>query len=142
MVQDLPDLMADERAIRQIWLNFLTNAVKFSPAGSTVYMVARYVDDGSFIIGVHDEGPGIPENELSIVIETFQQGTEGRSQPGSGTGLGLAIVKGLAEAHGGQFVLESEVGVGTQANVVLPASCIIHETGAPVGFRRTAVAYP
>ena len=140
--QDLPDLMADERAIRQIWLNFLTNAVKFSPAGSTVYMVARYVDDGSFIIGVHDEGPGIPENELSIVIETFQQGTEGRSQPGSGTGLGLAIVKGLAEAHGGQFVLESEVGVGTQANVVLPASCIIHETGAPVGFRRTAVAYP
>ncbi len=140
--ETLPDLMADERAIRQIWLNFLTNAVKFSPAGNTVHMVAKYADDGSFIIGVHDEGPGIPENELAIVVETFRQGTEGRSQPGSGTGLGLAIVKGLAEAHGGQFVLESEVGVGTRAYVVLPATCIIHATGEAEGFKRTALAYP
>ena len=56
--------------------------------------------------------------------------------------LGLAIVKSLAEAHGGQFVLESEVGVGTKAYVVLPATCIIHATDEAESFKRTALAYP
>lgn len=139
---DLPDLMVDERAIRQIWLNLLTNAIKFSPAGSCVHMVAKCTADGSFLIGIHDEGPGIPQDELSIVIETFGQGTEGKSRPGSGTGLGLGIVKGLTEAHGGRFVLESEVGVGTKANVILPATCVFHGAGAPTAHERTATAYP
>ncbi len=140
--QPLPDLLADERAVRQIWLNLLTNAVKFSPAGSRIHMVADYAADGSFLIGVRDEGPGIPANELKSVIEMFGQGTEGRSRPGSGTGLGLAIVKGLAEAHGGRFVLESEVGVGTKAEIILPASCIFHRLHTTTLPLRTEVAYP
>jgi two-component system, cell cycle sensor histidine kinase PleC len=120
----MPLLRADKRAVRQIWLNLLTNAVKFSPAGSRIHMVAEYLSDGSFLVGVHDEGPGIAPEELERVLETFGQGTEGIARPSSGTGLGLTIVKGLAEAHGGAFVLESDVGEGTRAHVTFPAERI------------------
>lgn len=136
----VPTLRADKRAIRQIWLNLLTNAVKFAPAGSHVYMVADYLPDGSFIVGVHDEGPGIAPDELEKVLETFGQGTEGIARPGSGTGLGLSIVKGLAEAHGGTFVLESELGMGTRAHVAFPIERI-----APPNIEalvRLSKAYP
>ncbi len=122
--QAMPLLHADKRAVRQIWLNLLTNAVKFSPAGSRILMVAEHQVDGSFVIGVHDEGPGIAPDELERVLETFGQGTEGIARPGSGTGLGLSIVKGLAEAHDGTFVLESHVGEGTRAHVIFPADRI------------------
>lgn len=138
----LPDLQADARAICQIWLNLLTNAVKFAPKGSEISMVADYTADGSFFIGVEDNGPGIPENELAIVLETFGQGTEGKSRPGSGTGLGLAIVKGLTEAHGGTFLLESEVGIGTRAKAVFPPQCVVPHEGRSTSLRRRAVSYP
>ncbi len=136
----LPDLRADKRAVRQIWLNLLTNAVKFAPSGSRVHIVADHEPDGSFRIGVYDEGPGIAPEELEKVLETFGQGKEGVSRPGSGTGLGLSIVKGLAEAHGGLFTLESELGAGTQASVIFPRERIM-----PLGadsLDRLSKAYP
>lgn len=136
----LPDLHADKRAVRQIWLNLLTNAVKFAPSGSRVHLVANYETDGSFCIGVHDEGPGIAADELEKVLETFGQGKEGVSRPGSGTGLGLSIVKGLAEAHGGLFTLESELGVGTRARVVFPRNRVLPAN--PDSINRLSKAYP
>lgn len=136
----LPELHADKRAVRQIWLNLLTNAVKFAPSGSRVHIVADYGSDGSFCIGVHDEGPGIAEDELEKVLETFGQGKEGVSRPGSGTGLGLSIVKGLAEAHGGRFTLESELGVGTRANVLFPRNRVL--PASPDSINRLSKAYP
>jgi len=139
---DLPDLEADARAVCQIWLNLLSNAVKFAPNGSEIRMVADYTADGSFFVGVEDNGPGIPENELATVLETFGQGTEGKSRPGSGTGLGLAIVKGLTEAHGGTFVLESEVGNGTRAKAVFPERCIAQHQPHVTSHRQRAVSYP
>jgi len=139
---ELPDLEADARALCQIWLNLLTNAVKFAPNGSEIRMVANYTADGSFFIGVEDNGPGIPENELATVLETFGQGTEGKSRPGSGTGLGLAIVKGLTEAHGGTFILESEVGNGTRAKAVFPERCLLPHKPRVAPRHRRAVSYP
>ncbi len=140
LCSSLPDLHADKRAVRQIWLNLLTNAVKFAPNGSQVHLVAEYRSDGSFRIGVHDEGPGIAEDELDKVLEKFGQGQEGVSRPGSGTGLGLSIVKGLAEAHGGQFLLESELGVGTRASVVFPRDRVLSVTKSSIN--RYSKAYP
>lgn len=136
----LPDLHADKRAVRQIWLNLLTNAVKFAPSGSRVHIVADYEADGSFCIGVRDEGPGIAEDELEKVLETFGQGKEGVSRPGSGTGLGLSIVKGLAEAHGGLFTLESKLGVGTHASVIFPRDRVL--LASPDSINRLSKAYP
>jgi two-component system, cell cycle sensor histidine kinase PleC len=141
-VENIPDLEADARALCQIWLNLLTNAVKFAPTGSEIRMLANYTEAGFFFIGVDDKGPGIPENELSTVLETFGQGTEGKSRPGSGTGLGLTIVKGLAEAHGGEFVLESEVGVGTKAIAIFPPNCIRSVHPHSETRRQRAVSYP
>ncbi len=136
----VPDLRADKRAVRQIWLNLLTNAVKFAPSGSRVHIVAGHEPDGSFCIGVHDEGPGIAPEELEKVLETFGQGKEGVSRPGSGTGLGLSIVKGLAEAHGGLFNLESELGVGTRASVTFPRERIM--TPDAGSLNRLSKSYP
>ncbi|MCE7997460.1 MAG: HAMP domain-containing histidine kinase [Rhodobiaceae bacterium] len=136
----LPDLHADKRAVRQIWLNLLTNAVKFAPNGSHVHIVADYEADGSICIGVHDEGPGIAKEELEKVLETFGQGKEGVSRPGSGTGLGLSIVRGLAEAHGGQFILESKLGVGTRASVTFPPKRVLPAN--PASINRLSKAYP
>ena len=138
--RSLPELHADKRAVRQIWLNLLTNAVKFAPSGSRVHIVADYEPDGSFCIGVHDEGPGIAEDELENVLETFGQGKEGVFRPGSGTGLGLSIVKGLAEAHGGLFILESELGVGTRASVTFPRDRVL--PASPGAINRLSKAYP
>lgn len=118
----LPHLRADFRAVSQIWLNFLTNAIKFSPEGGVVRLTARQLADGALSIGVIDQGPGIAPEEMDTVLETFSQGAAGIAKPDSGTGLGLSIVKGLIEAHGGHLILESKVGHGTHAQAVFPAA--------------------
>ena len=118
---DLAPILADGRALRQIWINILTNAIKFSPPGSSVHLYARTDEVGDLHFGVQDEGPGIPENEIDKVLEAFTQGASGIAQPGAGSGLGLAIVRGLMEAHGGRFELTSPPGKGTRADCVLPA---------------------
>lgn len=118
---DLPILSADARAIRQIWINLLTNAIKFSPQGTTVTLIARLDPSGDLRIGVHDQGAGIAENEIGRVTEAFTQGAAGVAQPGKGSGLGLSIVKGLISLHGGRFEIRSKLGQGTQAEAVFPA---------------------
>jgi len=117
---DLPVLRADARAMRQTWINLLTNAIKFSPPNTTVRMIARLDPSGDLRFGVHDEGPGIAGSEIDKVMEAFAQGAAGIAQPGKGSGLGLSIVKGLLGAHGGRFELRSTLGQGTQAEAVFP----------------------
>ncbi len=119
---DLPILTADARAMRQTWINLLTNAIKFSPPNTTVTMIARLDPSGDLRFGVHDRGPGIAESEIDKVMEAFAQGAAGIAQPGKGSGLGLSIVKGLLAIHGGSFELKSTLGEGTQAEAVFPAA--------------------
>ncbi|HEY4344983.1 MAG TPA: ATP-binding protein [Parvibaculum sp.] len=116
----LPTLYADARAMRQIWINLLTNAIKFSPSGTTVTMVACLDPTGDLRFGVHDQGAGISETEIGRVTEAFTQGAAGIAQPGKGSGLGLSIVKGLLSLHGGSFEIRSALGQGTQAEAVFP----------------------
>lgn len=119
---DLPILNADARAMRQIWINLLTNAIKFSPANTTVKIFARLEPSGDLRFGVHDQGAGIAESEIDRVMEAFTQGAAGIAQPGKGSGLGLSIVKGLLSVHGGRFELRSMLGKGTQAEAIFPAA--------------------
>ena len=119
---DLPLLLADARAMRQTWINLLTNAVKFSPPGSKVTIFARLEPSGDLRFGVRDQGTGIAESEIERVTEAFTQGAAGVAQPGKGSGLGLSIVKGLLAVHGGRFEIRSELGKGTDAEAVFPAS--------------------
>ncbi|MBX3446718.1 MAG: HAMP domain-containing histidine kinase [Parvibaculaceae bacterium] len=116
----LPVIYGDARALRQTWINLLTNAVKFSPPDSTVLMFGRLEESGELRFGVHDNGPGIAEGEIEKVLQAFTQGASGLAQPGKGSGLGLSIVKGLLAVHGGRFELKSVLGTGTQAECVMP----------------------
>ncbi len=134
---DLPMLYADSRAIRQIWINILTNAIKFSSAGTTITMIARLDPTGELRFGVHDQGAGISENEIGRVTEAFTQGAAGIAQPGKGSGLGLSIVKGLISLHGGRFEIRSALGRGTQAEAIFPIDRLRH-AGQPDGRRATA----
>jgi two-component system cell cycle sensor histidine kinase PleC len=119
---DLPILVADERAVRQVLLNILSNAVKFTSAGGTVTAFARIGVEGGLCFGVVDTGVGITQEDQARIFQKFGQGRHDVAIVDKGTGLGLPIAKGLVEAHGGHMALESEVGVGTTVTVYFPAA--------------------
>jgi len=118
---DKVDVYADDRALRQILLNLISNALKFTPARGRVTAFLRVADGGEIEFGVEDTGLGIREDDLARVFENFGQGRHDVTTTDKGTGLGLPIVKGLAEAHGGRVDLASRVGEGTRVTIVLPA---------------------
>jgi two-component system cell cycle sensor histidine kinase PleC len=121
----LPRIWADERAIRQVVLNLLSNAIKFTPQGGTIMIKVGWTGTGGQYFSVRDTGPGIPEDEIPIVMSSFGRGTLAQKNAEEGSGLGLPIVKGLVELHGGSFVLNSKVREGTEVIVVLPPERIM-----------------
>jgi len=118
---DAPPLYADERALKQILINLVTNAVKFTPEGGRIAVVAGAARGGGFQILCEDNGPGISRDKLDKIFTPFSQVDNRYDRQAGGTGLGLALVRGLAELHGGRAWLESEYGKGCRAYVVLPA---------------------
>jgi two-component system cell cycle sensor histidine kinase PleC len=115
-----PPLYADERALKQILINLVSNAVKFTPEGGRIEVVGGPARDGGFQIMVRDNGPGIPPDKLDKIFTPFSQVDNRYDRQAGGTGLGLALVRGLAELHGGRAWLESEVGHGCSVFVNLP----------------------
>ena len=109
----------DERRIRQVVLNLLWNAVKFTPSGGAVDVRAARID-GEVHVSVADTGPGIDLEDQARIFEEFQQAAAGREQR-EGTGLGLALSKRLVELHGGRIWVESEPGKGSTFVFTLPA---------------------
>lgn len=122
---DLPKLWADERALRQIILNLLSNAVKFTPAKGIVTVKIGWTQPGGQYLMVRDNGPGIPEAEIPVVLSTFGRGSAALKDAEEGTGLGLPIVKGLLELHGGTLILRSKLREGTDAIAVFPPDRVI-----------------
>ena len=112
----LPKVMADPERIQQALSNLVGNAIKFSPAGSKIVVVARKDGDG-VIISVVDNGKGIAAEQLPRVFDRYWQSSRTDRQ---GAGLGLAIAKGIVEAHGGRIWIESKQGEGTTASFSLP----------------------
>jgi signal transduction histidine kinase len=115
---EVDTVTGDERRIRQVVLNLLWNAVKFTPPGGAVDVHAARVD-GEVRISVADTGPGIAPEDQTRIFEEFQQAAAGREQR-EGTGLGLALSKRLVELHGGRIWVESEQGKGSTFVFTLP----------------------
>jgi two-component system cell cycle sensor histidine kinase PleC len=118
--EGLPQLWADERAVRQICLNLLSNAVKFTPTGGTVTLRVGRTGTGGQFLSVKDTGPGIPESEIPRVLRSFGQGSLAHQTAEGGTGLGLPITKGLTELHDGAFELKSKLRYGTEVIISFP----------------------
>jgi two-component system cell cycle sensor histidine kinase PleC len=123
---DLPRIWADERAVRQIVLNLLTNAIKFTPQGGQVTLKVGWTSAGGQYVAIKDTGPGIPEEEIAVVMASFGRGTLAQKNAEEGTGLGLPIVKGLIDLHSGMFKLKSKVREGTEAIVVFPPERVMN----------------
>ena len=121
----VPHVRADQRLLRQILINLVSNAVKFSPAGNTVRVGAVSLPDHHMRIFVRDEGCGIPEDKIAHVLEPFGQVSDPKHYHGQGTGLGLPLAKAMAELHGGKLTIESEVGKGTSVYLDLPTERMI-----------------
>jgi signal transduction histidine kinase len=123
--EKLPSLNADERAFRQILLNVLSNAVKFTPAGGRVHLGIRVESLGDLAITVTDTGIGIPAEKVSQVTSPFFQVDGAMHRQFAGTGLGLNIVAKLAALHGAKLEIESREGVGTAVSVRFPPARVI-----------------
>ncbi|TIS58824.1 HAMP domain-containing sensor histidine kinase [Mesorhizobium sp.] len=134
VVQDfettLPRLFADERAVRQITLNLLSNAIKFTASGGEIRVRVGWTAGGGQYISVRDNGPGIPEEEIPVVLSAFGQGSIAIKSAEQGTGLGLPIVQGLLAMHGGEFELHSKLREGTEAIAIFPLSRVMEELPA------------
>lgn len=117
--RNLPDLVADRRACRQILLNLLSNAAKFTAPGGTITVTVRQEHD-DLVLSVRDTGIGIAANDLPRIGTPYVQLAQDRGERDEGTGLGLSVVRGLTELQGGSLALESEAGRGTTATVRLP----------------------
>jgi len=126
LTPSLPVVWADQRAMRQICLNLMSNAVKFTPKGGRITLSVGATADGAQYLSVRDTGPGIPEDEIPKVLQAFGQGALAQQNAEGGAGLGLAIVQNLIELHGGSLVLTSQLRKGTEAKVILPAFRVLH----------------
>jgi two-component system cell cycle sensor histidine kinase PleC len=116
----MPRLWADERAVRQICLNLLSNAIKFTPQGGEIWLKAGWTASGGQYMSVTDTGPGIPEEEIPIVLASFGQGSNSIKSAEQGAGLGLPIAKSLTDLHGGTFSLKSKLRIGTEVIITFP----------------------
>jgi two-component system cell cycle sensor histidine kinase PleC len=122
----LPRIWADERAVRQVTLNLLSNAIKFTPQGGSVTIKVGWTRSGGQYLSIRDTGPGIPEDEIPVVLSSFGRGSLAQKNAEEGTGLGLPIVKGLVELHGGEFKLLSKVREGTEVIVIFPPERVMN----------------
>ncbi len=116
----LPEMQLDARAMRQAFINLITNAIKFSRAGTVVTISGGRAANGGVTIAIRDQGIGIEAAQLAHVFDPFWQADAMRRQNQDGVGLGLAITRRLIEAHGGSIAAESRKGFGTTMTVHLP----------------------
>ena len=125
-VQDsLPNVVADQRSMRQIVLNLLSNAVKFTDGGGQVIVSARLEKNGNISLKVKDTGRGMSEPELERAMEPFRQVQPVAGDGILGTGLGLPLTKALAEANRASFQISSEPKIGTVVEIVFPTTRVL-----------------
>jgi len=122
---DLPQIWADARSIRQVILNLLSNALKFTPQGGTIWLKVGWTAGGGQYVSIRDTGPGIPAEEIPIVLSSFGQGSIAIKSAEQGTGLGLPIVQALVQMHDGKFELKSKLREGTEVIATFPRSRVM-----------------
>lgn len=128
----LPNIVADQRLLRQVFINIVTNAVKFSHAGGQVEVKAFMAASGEMQCQVIDHGVGIPKDKIAEALEPFGQVSE-RPENSSqqGTGLGLPLAKAMVDLHDGTMELISDTGQGTIVNLRFPAARVMQKRPKP-----------
>lgn len=124
-VPRLPPLYADERRMKEIVLNLLSNSVKFTPQGGRVSLTAQVDASNGILITVADTGIGMDANGVAKALQPFGQVDSRLQRKFEGTGLGLPLTNGLVKLHGGELIIDSTPNVGTTISVHLPASRVL-----------------
>ncbi len=120
VIEDGLQVKAVERMIRQIVINLVGNAIKFTPAGGTVYLSGRLRSDGGYEIAVRDTGVGMSEKEMAHAMMPFGQNDNRFTGKHDGTGLGLPLAKAMLELHDGTLSMSSIPDIGTTVTMILP----------------------
>lgn len=127
--RDIPAVWGDYIRFKQVVLNLLSNAVKFTPSGGTVILKCEVEDNHrkqpQLLISISDNGIGIAQEDIEVAMQFFGQIDSGLNRKFDGTGLGLPLAKKLAEMHGGEFSLTSEIGKGTVVSFTIPHDRIL-----------------
>ena len=131
-LDDVPDVIGEELALKQILLNLLSNAVKYTPDQGRITISGHVNRDGRLHISVTDTGIGLDDYEIQKALSPFGQVESDLDRKGSGTGLGLTLVDALVKLHGGEFELFSQKGIGTTATMILPVDRIVKSKEKPV----------
>lgn len=118
-------LEADERRVKQVVINILNNAVKFTPPGGRIDVSVGLADDGGMVIAIADSGPGLSREEQHVAMSPFGRTRHALETAQEGTGLGLPLSKSLMEAHGGQLIMDSAPGQGCAVSLVFPAERVL-----------------
>jgi len=138
--ENLPEMTGDPRAFKQIVLNLVSNAVKFTEHGGTV-TVAAQVEGARLVMRIADTGVGIGTEDLKRIGDPFFQAGKTYQRRHEGTGLGLSIVKSLVALHGGEMTVDSKIGEGTTVTVALPLAYVAPvESAEETNIRQIAPA--
>ena len=122
---NVPQIVADLRSIKQIALNILSNAIRFTPAGGQIVVSTAYEANGSVALRIRDTGVGMTRSELEQAMKPFRQVTTGARKRGDGTGLGLPLTKAMVDANRASFAISSTPNEGTLVEVVFPSPRVL-----------------
>jgi len=122
---NVPQIVADLRSIKQIALNILSNAIRFTPAGGQIVVSTAYEANGSVVLRIRDTGVGMTRSELEQAMKPFRQVTTGARKRGDGTGLGLPLTKAMVDANRASFAISSTPNEGTLVEVVFPSPRVL-----------------
>jgi len=125
--EEIPQLFCDKNRFKQVMLNLLDNAIKYSPPGNVIHIKALTAPDGHLVISIKDNGFGIAPEQLETALTPHGRTDTAIKSKSEGAGLGLPLAKSLIERHGGQFDIESAIGKGTIIQITLPKSRLLHK---------------
>ncbi|MFZ5502516.1 MAG: sensor histidine kinase [Pseudomonadota bacterium] len=139
IIENLPLMRGDQIRIKQVFVNLIDNAIKFTPPEGSVRVSASVLPDGAVMIIVADTGIGIAPGDLMKVCEIYGQANNSLTRADEGAGLGLPLAKALCERHGGTLEIASEVGRGTTITVIFPASVMVKKLAVSQKFDRKII---
>ncbi|MCD2183375.1 PAS domain S-box protein [Rhizobium sp. GN54] len=121
----VPPVVADLRSVKQIALNILANAIRFTPSGGQIVVSTSYENNGSVVLRIRDTGVGMTRSELEQAMKPFRQVTTGARKRGDGTGLGLPLTKAMVDANRAHFAISSSPNEGTLVEVTFPSPRVL-----------------
>ncbi len=136
-LEGVPEVIGEELALKQVFVNILSNAIKFTPKGGRVSISSELNASGHLRIGITDTGIGLDEDEIKKALSPFGQVDNDLARDNSGTGLGLTLADALMRLHGGALELFSQKGIGTTVSLILPAERVVKK---PAGAEEVQVS--